>query len=301
MASSRDESRRTPRLRTWLIGDLIMTRTVILGLISSGILIAVCLSILCYPIPLVFMLHSVPQNPEDPLDVSPDRFSAFAAKMSSGRAPALFTTDSSDLSVYRVYAPVLEQHRLAALVFLLPGDVGGPDRLTWDQVREMAAHGIIFGSHTLTHPWLPDLSTEELRCELCDSKRRIEEQLGHPITAVAYPYGAVDDHVRVVTVECGYTDGYTTTPGRRVRDDDRLAIKRVPITQLVLRNPLLEWLAASGYFVTIRERLLSFVPIEIPRKPKDWSYPMWRKTIKPKAHTRCMIEGQSSPVAVRPE
>jgi peptidoglycan/xylan/chitin deacetylase (PgdA/CDA1 family) len=267
-----------------------MTRTMMLGLISSGILVAVCLSILFHPIPLVFMLHSVPQTPEDPLDVSSGRFMAFAAKVSAGRAPAVFTTDSSDLSVYRVYAPVMLQLRQAALVFLLPPLIGRPGMLTWDQVRELAARGMIFGSHTLSHPWLPDLSAEELRCELCDSKRRIEEQLGHPITAMAYPYGAFDDRVRAVIVECGYTHGYSTTPGRRVSDDDRLAIKRVPITESVLGNPLLEWLAASRYYVTVRERLLSFVPIDIPRKPKDWSYPLWQRTVKPAAHRECLTE-----------
>jgi peptidoglycan/xylan/chitin deacetylase (PgdA/CDA1 family) len=241
------------------------------------------------------MLHSIQPIPVDPLDVSPSRFRDFVEMLSAGRRPALFTTDSSDHSVYQVYTPVLEQHHQTALVFLMPPVIGRPGMLTWDQIREMAAHGTLFGSHTLTHPWLPDLSEEELRCELCDSKRRIEEHLGHRITAVAYPYGAFDDVVRVAVVQCGYTDGYATAPGRKVPDNDRLAIKRVPLTESVLRNPLLGWLAATEYFVTVREHLLWFVPIDVPRKPNDWSYARWQRSVKPEAHQACTMATELLP------
>ena len=266
-----------------------MTRARLLGLVCGGLLMALGLSVAIHPIPLVFMLHSIQQNPDDSLDVTPSRFRDFVEAVSAGRLRALFTTDSSDLSIYQVYAPVLKQHRQAALVFLMPPVIGRPGMLTWDQVREMAAHGTLVGSHTLTHPWLPDLSDEELRCELCDSKRRIEQQVGHRITALAYPYGAFNDTVRLAAVQCGYTEGYATAPGRRVPDDDRLAIKRVPLTESVLRNPLLGWLASSEYYVTVREHLLWPVPIDVPRKPKDWSYSTWKRSVKPDAHQSCLI------------
>jgi len=260
----------------------------LLGLVGAGLLTVLGLSIALHPIPLVFMLHSIQMTPEDPLDVSPDRFREFVETLSASRTPALFTTDSSDRSVYEVYAAVLEHHRQAAVVFLMPPVIGRPGMLTWDQVRELAARGTIVGSHTLTHPWLPDLSNEELRCELCDSKRRIEKQLGHRITAVAYPYGAFDAGVRRVAVQCGYTQGYATAPGRKVPDTDRLAIKRVPLTESVLRTPLLRWLAASEYYVTVREHLLWSVPIDVPRKPADWSYSAWQRRVKPDAHNACL-------------
>jgi peptidoglycan/xylan/chitin deacetylase (PgdA/CDA1 family) len=272
-----------------------MTRARIVGIVCAGLLMAVGLSIVVHPIPLVFMLHSIQQTPVDPLDVSPSRFRDFVETLSADRRPALFTTDSSDLSIYQVYAPVLEQHHQTALVFLMPPVIGRPGMLTWDQVREMAAHGTIFGSHTLTHPWLPDLSEEELRCELCGSKRRIEQHLGHRITAVAYPYGAFDDVVRLAAVQCGYTDGYATAPGRKVPDNDRLAIKRVTVTESVLRNPLLEWLAASEYYVTDREHLLRALPIDDPRKPNDWSYSTWQRRVKPDAHKACTMATESPP------
>jgi peptidoglycan/xylan/chitin deacetylase (PgdA/CDA1 family) len=275
-----------------------ITPAAILGLVCAGLVTALGLSVVLHPIPLVFMLHSIQTAPEDPLDVSPGRFKEFVETVSAGRRPALFTTDSSDRSIYEVYAAVLEQHRQAALVFLMPPVMGRPGMLTWEQVREMAARGTIFGSHTLTHPWLPDLSDEELRCELCDSKRRIEEQLGHRITAVAYPYGAFNDEVRRVAVLCGYTEGYATAPGRKVPDDDRLAIKRVPLTESLLRTPFLGWLAASEYYVTVREYLLWSVPIDVPRKPADWSYSTWQRSVKPDAHTACLIAARSPPKAI---
>ncbi|MDX1389136.1 MAG: polysaccharide deacetylase family protein, partial [Acidobacteriota bacterium] len=61
--------------------------------------------------------------------------------------------------------------------------------LDWDEVREMAAQGISFGSHTATHPILSRLTRDEARAEIVESKRTIEEQLGIPVRSFAYPNG----------------------------------------------------------------------------------------------------------------
>ncbi|HEX5030739.1 MAG TPA: polysaccharide deacetylase family protein, partial [Candidatus Eisenbacteria bacterium] len=56
------------------------------------------------------------------------------------------------------------------------GPEGSPDlpaMMTWDQVRLMAAHGIEFGAHTMTHPILSRLPLDEAEAEIVGSKRRI--------------------------------------------------------------------------------------------------------------------------------
>jgi len=64
-----------------------------------------------------------------------------------------------------------------------------PLQLTWDEVREMAAGGIEFGSHTMTHPILSNVGTDALEHEIAGSKRLIEQELGKEIVAFAYPVG----------------------------------------------------------------------------------------------------------------
>jgi len=252
--------------------------------IASGLIVLVGLVsaagyIFIHPIPVVLMFHSVVPQPEG-LDVSPEGLVSILDSAQASPHPVITTTDSSDRSVYEMFAARVRDRRLTAILFLMPPLMERNGMMTWDDVRELDRAGLVIASHTLTHPWLPDLSEEELWCELCASKQRLEAQIGHPVTAVAYPYGAFNGQVMRMAHQCGYTEAYATAPGRRIADDDPLAIKRVSATEATVTNPLLRWLALSGYWATARETLLAFVPVEVPRKPKDWSYEQWRKTVK---------------------
>lgn len=236
--------------------------------------------VVSHPIPVVLMFHSIVEQPSG-LDVSPQGLKTFLDSARASNRPLLFTTDSSDRSIYDEFAFDVREHGFSAILFLMPSMIGRDGMLTWDQVRALDRAGVIIASHTLTHPWLPDLSDEELRCELCAPKQMIEAEIGHAVMAMAYPYGAFDERVKRVARQCGYTAAYSTAPGRRITDDDPFAIKRVTITETTVVNPFLRWLALSSYWVTAREALLAFVPVEVPRKPNDWSYEQWRKTVGP--------------------
>ena len=79
--------------------------------------------------------------------------------------------------------------------------------LAWSEVREMAAAGIEFGSHTVTHPNLARLSEADVTWELAESKRVLEENLKHEVSTLAYPIGtrrAYDDRVVQCARRCGY-------------------------------------------------------------------------------------------------
>jgi peptidoglycan/xylan/chitin deacetylase (PgdA/CDA1 family) len=69
------------------------------------------------------------------------------------------------------------------------GALGHSRPINWEQVREMAAAHIEFGSHTVTHPNLTQLADETLDRELAESKRVIEERLQHSVNLFAYPIG----------------------------------------------------------------------------------------------------------------
>lgn len=85
--------------------------------------------------------------------------------------------------------------------------------LSLDQIREMAAAGVEFGSHTLTHPWLPSVDDHRLLREVRDSKLRLEDLLGVEVPCFAYPFGAVDQRVRAAVVAAGYRLAFTTRAG----------------------------------------------------------------------------------------
>lgn len=237
--------------------------------------------ILTHPLPIILMFHSIVDDTDaDSPHVTAPRFREFLETFRQQNASIEITTDSSDSSVYTDFYPALREHGLTATIFVIPLVLGETDALTWDQVRKLDRAGFTIGSHTLTHPWLPDLADEEIICELCASKSIIEREVGHAITAFAYPYGAFDARVQNLVRQCGYGRAYATAPGRQVPDDDPLARKRVYVNESMLNHPALTWLALSGYYVTARELALSILPIDIPRKPEGWSYDTWRKSDK---------------------
>jgi len=76
--------------------------------------------------------------------------------------------------------------------------------MSWDEVRRLADAGWEVGSHTCTHPRLPEIDDRRLAEELRRSREVCEEQLQRPCDSIAYPYGSHDGRVIDATAEAGY-------------------------------------------------------------------------------------------------
>ena len=147
------------------------------------------------------------------------------------RDQLLFTFDDGYDDLYEELIPLAAEHGYTALIFLVADRIGASNLwdeknglrtrnlLTLDQIREMQKHGFEFGSHSLTHPWLPSLSDLELRREVSDSKHRLEDALGAEVTSFAYPCGGVDRRVRSAVADAGYQLAFTTIPGLNFWND----------------------------------------------------------------------------------
>ena len=64
-----------------------------------------------------------------------------------------------------------------------------PFMLTAREIQEMAAAGMSFGSHTVTHSVLTSLDERSAFDELLESKRHLEEVTGRPVRHFAHPNG----------------------------------------------------------------------------------------------------------------
>lgn len=126
-------------------------------------------------------------------------------------------------------APLLVARGLPFTVFVPPGhldDVAGL-YLTKAQVRELAAlPGARIGAHGGRHVPLPALSDAELARELTDSRARLSDLLGRPVTAMSYPYGRLDRRVRDAASAAGFTLAATSRYGTTLPDDDPLLLRR---------------------------------------------------------------------------
>ena len=80
--------------------------------------------------------------------------------------------------------------------------------LSWDEAREMQQGGQFFGSHTVNHPVLSQLTGEEQARELRNSREEMEAQLGRPVRTLAYPVGT-EQAFNVETERIARAAGYT--------------------------------------------------------------------------------------------
>jgi peptidoglycan/xylan/chitin deacetylase (PgdA/CDA1 family) len=186
-----------------------------------------------------------------PLDSVADYVSK-KSKVSS-RVVAL-TFDDGYEDNYTYAFPILKKYNFPATVFVIVSEVGKPGRLNWDQIREMRSSGLIsFGSHTLTHPFLPQIKSDQLlKNEILGSKNELELRLGAAVDTFCYPMGRFDPRVEAVVKDSGYKLAVATNPGDKFSSRDIFAIKRLRISENS-RNLFVFWFETTGYYDLIRE------------------------------------------------
>ncbi len=112
--------------------------------------------------------------------------------------------------------------------------------LNWNQVREMAANGQEFGSHTASHPVLTNLTPSALRAELIDSKAKLEEEIQRSITTMSYPDGnslAFNDAVVDAVKSTGYQFGASYLTGtNNLNRLDHFRLKRLHVERDTTRE-----------------------------------------------------------------
>jgi len=88
--------------------------------------------------------------------------------------------------------------------------------MTWDNLRELASHGMALGTHTHSHRVLSTLEPNEQKEEMIKSKRILEETIGKKVNSIAYPvgnYAHIDLHTHKVAKECGFRLGFSFNTG----------------------------------------------------------------------------------------
>ncbi|HKP10872.1 MAG TPA: polysaccharide deacetylase family protein [Blastocatellia bacterium] len=99
--------------------------------------------------------------------------------------------------------------------------------ITWEQVREMSDAGVEIGSHTATHPILPNVPVEHMRRELVESRERIAAEIGRPVDLFCYPNGNYNDAVMREVERAGYRCAVTVENGLNDEHGHPLALKRI--------------------------------------------------------------------------
>jgi peptidoglycan/xylan/chitin deacetylase (PgdA/CDA1 family) len=105
--------------------------------------------------------------------------------------------------------------------------------MTWEHVRALRRGGMDVQSHTHTHRVLHTLPRDALVTDLVTAREILEDVLGHPVRAVAYPVGKAavyaEDTRRAVR-DAGYEIGFSNRNGvNPLHAVDAFDLKRIPI------------------------------------------------------------------------
>lgn len=161
------------------------------------------------------------------------------------RAVAITFDDGTEDTFTHAF-PVLGRFQVPATVFLIVGSIGHPGYLSWEQIHQMRREGFSFGSHGLTHDYLPSLPLERARRSLADSLRVLHE---NRVVAefASYPAGGFTPEIAAAAREAGYRAACTTNRGLHRFPADRWALRRITMHEDA-GSALGMWIRCSGYY-----------------------------------------------------
>jgi peptidoglycan/xylan/chitin deacetylase (PgdA/CDA1 family) len=150
--------------------------------------------------------------------------------------------------------PEEREQGIDALEQALGGDVV-PDwagLMSWAQIRELREQGHEIGSHSLSHPLLPDLDGAALHEEVVSSRSRILAAAGGEVASFCYPNGSYDARAVEAVRAAGYACAVTTSWGLN-RGGSPFELKRCDMDYARLQSRRGEfseqrlWLRLSGF------------------------------------------------------
>lgn len=148
---------------------------------------------------------------------------------------AAITFDDGFENFIHEVLPELRTRNIPATVFIiveaLGKEFGTKNRLekvmSVAQMQALPEDLVAIGSHTLTHPFLPNTDYDVAHREITESRIALERLLGRPISMFSFPFGGFkEEHVEVCRA-AGYRRIFTTLPHLAFTDPEEFTVGRV--------------------------------------------------------------------------
>ncbi|EPC3543382.1 polysaccharide deacetylase family protein [Aeromonas hydrophila] len=167
----------------------------------------------------------------------------FIHRLQYGKKYLMITADDGYQDNLTRMLPLLEKYGYKAVVYIVTGEDHNrwdvehpthPDKpvplMNDDEIRTLgASEHIEVGGHTLTHPRLSKLTSEQQNYQIQANKQKLEQLLGHSLVSFAYPYGDLNDSAKAQVSAAGYRYAVATNSGPRAMHQDPLQIRRIAI------------------------------------------------------------------------
>ena len=160
-----------------------------------------------------------------------------------GRRPVpkrsvVITIDDGYESVHRLALPQLRKHGFAATLFVYTDFIGAPDALSWAQLHELVASGLVdVQAHSKTHRNLIEREagdSEEHYKQMLDAEVRVprealERKLTVQVRQFAFPYGDANQTLLDALARHRYQLGLTVNPGGNAFFAQPLMLRRTMV------------------------------------------------------------------------
>jgi peptidoglycan/xylan/chitin deacetylase (PgdA/CDA1 family) len=228
-----------------------------------------------YKAPMVIFI--VPEKTGTELPFWPERTAAALDRDVSANGAELSTADIEKAIEKLKELPADERERLVSVLTAARNVINSSasvDRtMTWEQIAELHAGGVRFGSHTSTHEILTVIPVAQAEEEIAESRALIEQKLRAACSLFSYPNGDCSVPVRALVADAGYKLAFLNQdPGVWTRDCDPFLIPRVNVCEYHLVDskgnfsPLIfdyavVWSAAKGLLARARTAYLQKLQI----------------------------------------
>ncbi|WP_404328119.1 polysaccharide deacetylase family protein [Mesobacillus maritimus] len=158
-------------------------------------------------------------------------FNILDKKAAMPEKPILLTFDDNSNDFYPYVFPVLQKYGMKATQFTVSDWVNGSWNMTSNEVLTVMENGIDIHNHSVTHPFLANLSREQQYAEINDATIALKELTGRKTNVFAYPYGNYNADTISVLEELGFKGAFKVGGGISTDQSDRYELPRIMMLQ----------------------------------------------------------------------
>ena len=112
---------------------------------------------------------------------------------------AIITFDDGMLSQFTYAKPILDNYNFKAIFYIICNSVDKENRMNWNNIQILEEEGHEIGSHSMNHKRLSELSEENMKYEIVESKRCLQEN-GLNVTSFSFPYNDGDNKESILKI-----------------------------------------------------------------------------------------------------
>nr|WP_263324409.1 polysaccharide deacetylase family protein [Neobacillus sp. Marseille-Q6967] len=158
-------------------------------------------------------------------------FNILDKKAAMPEKPILLTFDDNSNDFYPYVYPILQKYGMKATQFTVSDWVNGSWNMTSSEILTVMENGINIQNHTVTHPFLANLSKAQQYEEINNATTALKELTGKTTMAFAYPYGNYNSDTISILKELGFKGAFKVGGGISTDKSNRYELPRIMILQ----------------------------------------------------------------------